>query len=379
MLSYWETTHFIAYDVIIIGAGIVGLSTAASIAEKHPHKKILVLERGLLPTGASTKNAGFACFGSLTELLADLRSTPETAVLELVQERYLGLLALRQRLGDDNIAYEGLGGYELLGEKELYALDELQRINHWLKAIFPKDVFVLENDQIENFGFNTQKVKALVRNTFEGQIDTGKMMQSLWDYVQQKGVRILTGCEVVAWEENPQTITVKVQNQTTKTHIDFTAQQLVVCTNAFTTQLLPKLDIRAGRGQVLITEPLKNLRLKGAFHYDEGFFYFRHVGQRILLGGGRNLDFEGETSTELLTTKPIINYLEELLKDVICPYEPVAIAQQWAGIMAFGATKQPIVQWHSPKVLLGVRCGGMGVALGSRLGEKLAEMLLEKN
>jgi glycine/D-amino acid oxidase-like deaminating enzyme len=148
MLSYWETTHFISYDVIIIGAGIVGLSTAASIVEKEPHKRVLVIERGLFPTGASTKNAGFACFGSLTELLADLRSTPENDVLELVQERYLGLLALRQRLGDDNIGYEGLGGYELLGEKELYALDELQNINQWLKTIFPQDVFVLQNQQI---------------------------------------------------------------------------------------------------------------------------------------------------------------------------------------------------------------------------------------
>jgi glycine/D-amino acid oxidase-like deaminating enzyme len=225
--------------------------------------------------------------------------------------------------------------------------------------------------------FNRQKVKALVHNTLEGQIDTGKMMQSLWSYVQQKGVRILTGCEVVAWDDQAQNVTVQVKNQVAQSTIDLKADQVVICTNAFTTKLLPHLDIRAGRGQVLITKPLKNLLFKGAFHYDEGFFYFRHVGQRILLGGGRNLDFEGETSTELTTTPPIIAYLEQLLREVICPHEAVSIEQQWAGIMAFGATKQPIVQWHSPNVLLGVRCGGMGVALGSRLGEKLAKMLAE--
>ena len=73
MISLWEKRSLISYDIIIIGAGITGLSTAASLKEKNPKLNILVLERGLLPTGASTKNAGFACFGSLTELRNDLK------------------------------------------------------------------------------------------------------------------------------------------------------------------------------------------------------------------------------------------------------------------------------------------------------------------
>src|SRR5688500_13998095 len=100
MISYWEKQSLLQYDIIIVGSGLVGLSTAISIKERQPAKRVLVIERGILPTGASTKNAGFACIGSLTEILDDLRNMTEREVLELVQLRHDGLRRLRERLGD---------------------------------------------------------------------------------------------------------------------------------------------------------------------------------------------------------------------------------------------------------------------------------------
>ena len=71
--SYWEReTWFKDLDLAVIGSGIVGLTTAIYYKQKHPDKKVVVLEKGSLPKGASTKNAGFACFGSVSEILSDL-------------------------------------------------------------------------------------------------------------------------------------------------------------------------------------------------------------------------------------------------------------------------------------------------------------------
>jgi len=61
MLSYWEQESFTRYHHVVIGAGIVGLSAAIELKEHFPKQSVLVLELGLLPTGASTRNAGFAC------------------------------------------------------------------------------------------------------------------------------------------------------------------------------------------------------------------------------------------------------------------------------------------------------------------------------
>ena len=84
-LSYWEQkSWFTNIDFAIIGSGIVGLSCALELRELHPEAKIVVFEKGTLPSGASTKNAGFACFGSMTELLDDLKIHSEDIVFSLV-------------------------------------------------------------------------------------------------------------------------------------------------------------------------------------------------------------------------------------------------------------------------------------------------------
>ena len=69
-LSYWELkSWFSNVDYTIVGSGIVGLHTALRLREKFTTAKILVLEKGILPQEASTKNAGFACFGSISEII----------------------------------------------------------------------------------------------------------------------------------------------------------------------------------------------------------------------------------------------------------------------------------------------------------------------
>jgi hypothetical protein len=73
MLSFWEQQTYLEYDFIVVGAGIMGCSVAYELRLKYPKARIVVLERGLFPTGASTKNAGFACFGSPTEMISDFK------------------------------------------------------------------------------------------------------------------------------------------------------------------------------------------------------------------------------------------------------------------------------------------------------------------
>ena len=81
-LSYWEIKTWLTnIDFTIVGSGIVGLNCALQLKKRFPKAKILILEKGMLPQGASTKNAGFACFGSLSEIIDDLKKHSEDAVL----------------------------------------------------------------------------------------------------------------------------------------------------------------------------------------------------------------------------------------------------------------------------------------------------------
>lgn len=387
MLSYWEKQSLLHYDCIILGSGIVGLSTAISLKEKDPRKRILVLERGLLPTGASTKNAGFACIGSLTEVLDDLQFMPAKEVVALVQLRRKGLKLLRSRVGDDRMQYRENGSYELISEAEVPALQRLEEVNALLSDILPGPAFSMADERLEGFGFNKEHVKSLVKNNFEGELHTGMMMRTLIDLAIERGIEIKTGCNVTRMDETGKFVEVHAESipfkmgENAEAHVEaitFTASQLAICTNAFAQSLLPGIDVTPGRGQVLITSPVKGLPFKGIFHFDKGYYYFRELNGRVLFGGGRNMDLAGETTTSIALQDRIQQDLEEKLRTLILPHHTFTIDDRWAGIMAFGRTKQPIVQPHSDRIFLAVRMGGMGVAIGSEVGRQLAGMMLQK-
>lgn len=375
MLSFWEQDKFLSYDYVIVGSGIVGLSTAISIKEKDSKASVLVLERGLLPTGASTKNAGFACFGSLTELLDDLQGMTEEETMHLVNQRVSGLRQLRKRLGDDKLNYLGYGGYELINQEDLGCLEQMERINNMLKPLFDEPVFELSNEKIKEFDFSEDKVPALIFNRYEGQIHTGMMMKNLLALARERGIEILTGASVNAIEDRQTHVTVNLSDNHTE-GFNIKAQKVAVCTNAFTKKLFPELELHPGRGIVLITKPIKDLKFKGVFHSDKGYFYFRNYENRVIYGGGRNMDFAGEETTEFAINEKILARLKSELDTTILPHTPYEVEHTWAGIMAFGKNKKPVMKAYSDRVWLGVRLGGMGVAIGSQMGEELAEMMV---
>ena len=154
------------------------------------------------------------------------------------------------------------------------------------------------------------------------------------------------------------------------------AAQVAVCTNAFAQQLLPELQLEPGRGLVLVTKPMASVPFRGTVHFDQGYFYFRDAGDRVLFGGGRNKAYEEERTNAFGLNEELLKLLTKYMTEAILPNQPWELDMAWSGSMAFGSDKQPILQQISDRVVAGVRLGGMGVAIGSRLGEKLAQVML---
>ena len=71
----------------------------------------------------------------------------------------------------------------------------------------------------------------------------------------------------------------------------------------------------------------------------------------------------------------IQNSLDHYLQTLIIPETNYEIDCRWAGIMAFGKDKLPIIERVSPNVIAGVRMGGMGVALSGVTAERIAEIV----
>ncbi|WP_199121271.1 FAD-binding oxidoreductase [Pedobacter sp. ASV28] len=371
-LSYWEQTSFFAADVVIVGSGIVGLNAAIYIKEKQPKCSLIILERGFLPAGASTKNAGFACFGSISELIEQEKTCGTDGLHRLISKRWKGLQKLRSIVGDVQLDFKNYGGYELFTSQQTTLLEEcVLKIGHFNQLIADivdrKDTFSIGPNPTV-FGF--EGVSSLIENPLEAQLDPGKMMKALIAKATGLGISILNHCEVLRYRAESSGINIE-SNQG-----NFRGKRLLFCNNAFATQLLPQLALKPGRGQIIITKPINQLKIKGTFHYEKGYYYFRNVGNRLLLGGGRNLDFFTEETQQFGETPLVQNTLFRLLKEVILPTTSFEIEQKWSGIMAFGPALYPIIEEVEPHVFCAVRCNGMGIAIGSQTGAEAGEMVL---
>ncbi len=377
-ISIWEKETFFSHkDVIIVGSGFAGLWTAHELIKLKPSWKICIVDRGIIPTGASTRNAGFACFGSLSELIADVKEMGEEKMLQLVKMRFSGLNKIRKTFDEKTIGFQNLGGYELFEENGKYDLEKLhgdcQYINKLLKkTLKEKKTFRLTDKKIKRFGF--RGIGHLVETELEGQLHSGKLTQALIRHLEGKGVEFLFGVEI----KNFQKAGKKIELETNH-HFTLSTNKLVICTNAFTDKLLPGLEVKPARGQVLVTSEIPNLKLKGTFHYDEGFYYFRNLGKRILLGGARNKFFDEERTATLDTTNNIQSELERFLKEVILPdHENISIEHRWSGIMGMGNEKMPTIKQLHENVYCAVAMGGIGVAVAPIVAEEVCSLLSRK-
>jgi glycine/D-amino acid oxidase-like deaminating enzyme len=390
-ISVWEqSTYFAPKDLVIVGCGFVGLWTAYEAIHQNPKLNITILERGTIPSGASTRNAGFSCFGSVSELMSDIQLMGEATMLETVKMRYDGLQRIQEVFKAKEIDYNQWGGYELFEGKKgarndesgMYDISKLESDIAYLNKILapalktPKKngkylpIYTNASKDIKKLGF--QGIEALAFNQLEGQLNSAKLVLALQKAVQSKGVQILFNTEVKKFKSHKKGVTI-----TTNLEAVLETKQFLVCTNGFAKQLIPSLDVVPARGQVFVTEPIKNLKFKGCFHFDEGYYYFRNLGNRLLLGGARNADFKNEKTYSLETSATIQKVLEDFMMQRILPKgsKKPKIELRWSGTMGMGSIKKPIIEQVQPNVYCAVRMSGMGVAIAPIVAKKALKLM----
>lgn len=372
--SIWEKqTYFARQDVIIIGSGFVGLWCAHELITQNPKLRITILERGIIPTGASTRNAGFNCFGSPTELLADETVLGADKLWQLVEWRFKGLAKIHQTFNPNHLDYDSCGGYECFTENNgawKQVKDQLGYLNKQMRPITGSDsTFTIADEDLPKTGL--QGFAHATKNSFEGSLQPVKLLLELYRKLVSLGVQLFSGVEVDHFEQTNNGINVLLKDTAT-----LSCSQLLLCTNAFAKEMLKMEDIIPARGQVLMTSAIPGLALRGTFHFDRGYYYFRNLGNHVILGGARNKSIETENTTSFVTTGLIQKELELFLQTHILPGKEYEITDRWAGIMGMGKEKMPLVKELEPNVFCAVRMGGMGVALAPVMAEKIAGMML---
>ena len=124
---------------------------------------------------------------------------------------------------------------------------------------------------------------------------------------------------------------------------------------------------------MLVTSPIPDLKLDGTFHFDKGFYYARNIGERVLIGGARNIAFEEEETVSLEISSKIQNDLEMFLQNHILKGKKYTIVDRWARTMVFNKEKEPMVYDIGKHVHVIHCCNGMGVATSPAFTQKIVK------
>lgn len=360
-VSYWEEDSLLrSPDLIIVGAGIVGLMSALFYKRNHPGERVVVLEKGFLPQGGSTRNAGFACVGSISEHLADLEKESEANIRMRIKRRYDGLHLLRGTLGESAIGYTACGGYELFTDNDTYkaAAAHIDRFNGWMAELTGEED-VYRKDLLNGY--------PVIRNRLEGALHPGRMMQELILCVGKEGVEI-------KWNIPVKTVR-KDGTVGLSAGMEMKADNVLIAANGFAGRLLPDIDVTPARGYVLVTNEIPGMPWKGIFHHDRGFIYFRNIGERLLIGGARNLAVDTEMTDQFGTNPQIKEYLVHFADEILQLPDGWKIEHEWSGIMGFTPTKTPVVEQLDRHRYVAAGLSGMGIAIGSEIGRTAAAMI----
>lgn len=375
--SHWEKTTFLRKaDVLIVGAGLTGLQAALALKRRAPALNVLVVERSPVPRGASTRNAGFACFGGPTELLADLDAYGPESMVNTVRQRYAGIQALEENYAGRGIDWHKCGGFEIVEEvAHTQVQGRLQELNDLLAEVTGRAETWSPVSPSNFIGGETSTISGIFYNPMEAQLHPGKLVSLLLEDGHAAGVRFLFGATVVSVEEGR----VEVE--------DFgplKTKSVLLTVNAFAREFLPEdfpESIRPVRNQILLSRKIPNLKIEGCFHFHEGYVYFRNVGDdRLLIGGARHLAGATSEAAAFGANEAIATTLVTSLQSWFPEYDLTRadFPDAWSGIIAQGDGKEPVLRFARPNVLVAGRLAGMGVALSAALARQAADLLLEK-
>ena len=172
---------------------------------------------------------------------------------------------------------------------------------------------------------------------------------------------IREGVEVVGFEESSAGVVVRTADAECRCGV------VILATNAYTPQLLPKVGIQPTRAQMLATAPVRERVAPLPTYSHHGYRYWRQLsGGQVLIGGWRDTSLQTEKTLVAEPTETIQARLDGAVRELGVQAD---ITHRWAGTMGFTESGLPIVGpvdgMKNVYVCAGFNGHGMGFAFMS--------------
>lgn len=369
-VSIWQKARRkreLKYDVVVVGGGIVGCSTAYWLHRERPSLRIAILEARTLGAGASGRNAGFVLQGVHADYLSDVEQYGKRAASRLWHFTRANRDLLADELQGLSLGWRSDGSLTVAGDadedKRLRAsLSQLRSAGAPVIYLDPEET----NDRLQASGFhggllvttgavvNPLRLVHHLAEESEADIWTQQPVEHL--HWPSDGVRL----------DTPE--------------LRFEAQTVVLALGPALPNLLPSASwfVRPVRAQMLATAPSDSSRIPLPVYSHRGGFYARQLEDgTVLVGGGRHQHREAEETDTDATTPAVQAIIERYLHEHFPWTQSLSVRRRWSGTMGFSPDDRPVVgpvPEHSES-FFATGFTGHGMGYGFRMGQLLATLV----
>lgn len=358
------------FDVIIVGAGITGLSTAYWMNKEDSSLKIAIIEKGTIGAGATGRNAGFITCGSVEHFNRMVTKHGETQALEIWRFAEENMSLLKSEIingSEKDLEFEQRGAYSLAAQDNEFT--ELKSVAKLMES-FKIPVEVCDSKQIIK-RLGAEHFVGGIRYCNDGAINPIKLIERISEKIN---------CTLLEYTEAFSVEEASSGNRLVKTNKgDFEAPIIIYCTNGYSAALNSyfKDKIYPTRGQIMVTEPV-DVFMDGPCYANFYLDYFRQLANgSLLIGGFRQIEKETEVGYSDHTTEAIQAALHDFVLKHLPKFKDTKITHRWAGVMGFSSDGEPMMG-SLPDDNQVFFCGGFtghGIGLAFRSAKSLVDMV----
>ena len=371
-VSYWQYINrpeTMECDVVVVGGGIAGCSTAFWLKSLQPSLKVLLIERRQIASGASGRNAGFLLQGSSAAYATDVERFGRARARLLWEATLSNRNQLEDLFDGRETGFAATGSCTAAGS----AAEAEQLL---------RSAVMLREDAFEGEFLEAANVNRLLDSTgFQGGlvvptgavVDPVRLVRTMVKETDVLVMERLTVRSVTPGSEYP----IEIQADPFVIYAD----AAVLTINAYLPLVEPELAafVRPVRAQMLATEPLTGKPLRMPVYSHEGYYYIRQLQDgRLLVGGARHRHRNQEVGYSLETTEALQNDLANYLASYFPGRADVEVNRRWAGTMGFSDDGLPV--WgRLPEVPRALWVGGFtghGMSIAFLVGKMMAELTI---
>jgi len=331
-----------AYDVIIIGGGGHGLSTAYYLAQNHGIRNVAVLEKGHIGSGNIGRNTTIVRANYLLPGNSEFYSHSlklweglETDLNYNVMMSQRGLIMLCHSDGQRDAFVRRANAMRSRGDDaHMLSVDDLRKLLPYLNY---------DNARFPIYGGLLQKRAGTARHDAVA-----------WGYARaadERGVDLIQNCEVTGFNINNGRVT---GVETSRGKIEANKVAIVVAGRSSQVAQMAgiRLPIESHILQAFVTEGLKPV-INNVISFGMGHFYISQSDKGGLVFGG---DLDGYASYAQRGNLPLMEHVFEAGMALMPMIGKAKVLRSWGGIMDMSPDGSPIIDKTSIDGLF-INCG----------------------